>query len=94
MPTVRAKFKVQSIMCQTFHCYETGPDGKQVIVPREVRTVALSPVHKTGDPEHENSKFWSATPSGEIKLSCVNAEAVRGFDLEREFYVDFTPAEG
>lgn len=75
---VRAKFKVESI--------EARINWQQ----KEVRTVKLSPV---SGKEGENAKFWEATPSGAIELGCANLEAVEKFELGREYYVDFTPAD-
>ena len=43
--------------------------------------------------EGENKEFWEATPSGKIELGVINLAAALPFDLNREFYVDFTPAE-
>ena len=82
----RAKFKVQSIV-RTMGSKRV--DGQYV--PAEVHTIVLYPVTGT---DGENAQFWAATPSGKVELGCVNAEAVKCFDLEREFYVDFTPADG
>lgn len=78
--TVRAKFKVDSIERIKW-------SGGQ-----ELQTVKLSAVQKGSDPNDENSKFWSASPSGHISLSCVNPEAVAQFELGGEMYIDFTPA--
>lgn len=50
-------------------------------------------MYHNGDPSHENSRFWAYTPGGSIELNTVNAEAVAQFDLGKEFYIDFTPAE-
>lgn len=77
---VRAKFKVNRIE------REQWGGGK------EVQTIVLTPVY-SNDPASENAKFYAATPSGEIKLGTVNADAAAGFELGREYYVDFTPAE-
>jgi hypothetical protein len=74
---VRAKFQVRSI--------ERSKDWQG----REVRTVVLVPVCEGSE---ENKQFWEATPSGEIKLGCANLEASSYFDLDQEFYVDFTRA--
>lgn len=89
---VRAKFKVTKIDRQMGSKGVVGADGKMTYVPAEVQTVHLSAVYGNGDPNHENTKFWQASPSGGITLTCVNAEAVAQFDLDREFYVDFTEA--
>lgn len=76
---VRAKFKVDSIERIKW-------SGGQ-----ELQTVKLSAVYKGSDPNDENSKFWAASPSGQITLGCVNPEAVAQFELGGEMYVDFTP---
>lgn len=52
-------------------------------------TVDLKPV-TGGSPENE--RFFKWTPSGEIKMGTVNAEAAEQFKPGTEFYVDFTPA--
>lgn len=75
---VRAKFKVQRI--------ERSSWGKGI----EVQTIVLLPVTSGAD---ENTKFWQATPSGEIKLGTVNAAAAAAFDLDGEYYVEFTKAD-
>jgi len=79
MTVVRAKFKVVRI--------ERSKGWNNI---NEVQTIVLTPV--TGG-SRENKAFYAATPSGEIKLATVNAEAAKEFDLEAEFYVDFTLAK-
>lgn len=78
--TVRAKFKVTEI---TEHAY-----GEQLM-----KTVKLQPVFKSNDPESENSKFWAASPNGEIRLGTINMDAAAQFAINGEYYVDFTPAK-
>jgi hypothetical protein len=92
MSTVRAKFKVDDIRRHKGNRMVAGPDGKSKWEECEIRTVIFSPVYTNGDPNHENSKFWNATPSGKIELGCANLEAAQHFDLGQEIYVDFTPA--
>lgn len=58
----------------------------------ELRTLTLRPVYGNGDPNHENTKFYAWTPSGEIKLGCVNPEAWAAFEIGKEYYVDFSEA--
>lgn len=60
--------------------------------PIELRSVKLSPVYGNGDPNHENTKFWNASPSGSIELGTVNPGAWEQFEIGKEYYVDFTPA--
>lgn len=54
-------------------------------------TVKLAPVYSP-DPESENGKFYNYTPSGEIVLQTINTEAAKQFEIDAEYYVDFTPA--
>lgn len=41
----------------------------------------------------ENKAFWKYTPSGKIEFSTINTEATKQFEVGKEFYVDFTPAD-
>jgi hypothetical protein len=52
--------------------------------------IKLSPV--SGGSE-ENKQFWQYTPSGEITLNVSNPAALEKFEVGKEYYVDFTPAE-
>ncbi len=72
---VRAKFYVSSIKRYS------GWQGA---------TVELTPV-MSQDPNHENKKFWDATPSGKIEMS-IKTDAIEQFELGKEYYVDFTLA--
>lgn len=84
---VRAKFKVTAIERTMRHKWDTK---KQTSIPQEVRTVKLQPVY--GE-EGENKAFWDASPSGSIELGCANLEAAEMFELEKEYYIEFSPAE-
>ena len=53
--------------------------------------ITLHPVYSE-DPNSENAKFYSATPGGFISLQVVNTEAAKAFEVEKEYYVEFTPA--
>ncbi len=75
--SVRAKFKVTEI---TEHAF-----GSQLM-----KTIKLAPVYKSDDPEGENSKFWAASPNGEIRLGTINMQAAAQFEINAEFYIDFT----
>jgi hypothetical protein len=92
----RAKFKVDSITItrQTIYPHKTG-DGETIDYTRpekvEMRTLSASPVY-SNDPNNENAKFWAASPNGSFTLGTVNAEAVKGFEPETEFYIDLTIA--
>lgn len=83
--SVRAKFVVQSITRTQSSVYKDGQT-----VPQEVQTIKLYPV--TGGTD-ENKKFFASTPTGAIELGTVNVEAAKQFELNKPYYVDFTPAE-
>lgn len=78
---VRAKFKVSEI---TEHAY-----GNQ-----RMKTIKLQPVFKSDDPDGENTKFWQASPNGEIRLGTINMDAAAQFEINAEYYIDFTRADG
>ena len=96
--SVRAKFTVVSYTTQEFTREKRGPKGERLDGPvvwekTEVRTIHLHPVYGNGDPEHENTKFWNASPSGRIELGTVNPEAWEAFVLGKSYFIDFIPAE-
>lgn len=97
--SVRAKFKVTTIERSTGSrpkitdgVPEKTEHGHAVYEPCELQTIHLSPVYANGDPDHENSKFWQASPSGSIQLGTINPAAWQAFDLGAEYYIDFTKA--
>lgn len=91
---VRAKFRLSRFEASAWKQGKKDTDGKATneIETVEMRTLIFEPVYGNGDPEHENTKFWNATPSGEIKLGTVNQRAWENFEIGEEYYVDFTPA--
>lgn len=94
---VRAKFKYngyESLLYTSFpHKKDDGTTDHSRPELIEMRSLKFSPVYANNDPNHENTKFWNASPSGEIKLGTVNPEAWKQFELGKEYYVDFTPAD-
>jgi hypothetical protein len=93
--SVRAKFKVTKLE-RTHTTVPLGTkdaNGRDEFGPGEVITAVLAPVYGSGDPAHENTKFWQYTPTGEITLGTVNEAAGKYFELGKEYYVDFTKAE-
>lgn len=98
--SVRAKFKFNGYEASQHSTLKYNPDGTQAKDDRgyplydavEMRTLKFSPVYGNGDPNHENSKFWKATPSGELRLGTINPEAWSQFELGEEYYLDFTKA--
>ncbi len=96
MGTVRAKFKVDEVrrIVSSVPTGEKDPaTGYMQYKPGEVRTIIMSPVYGNGDPNHENTKFWAASPSGRLELGCANLAAAEAFEIGKEYYIDFTPAD-
>lgn len=89
--SVRAKFRLDRVEQMLYSTNEKNADGSWKKV--EMRTLVLVPVYGNGDPGHENTKFWNASPTGEIKLGTVNPQAWEQFDLGAEYYIDFTRAD-
>ena len=81
---VRCKFKLDSI---------TRSIATWLPPQREIWNVRMSPVYANSDPNHENSKFWQAAPSGSFELSTVNKEAVESLELGKEYFIDITLAQ-
>lgn len=90
--SVRAKFRVTSYTT-SLGSQKREVDGVTSFEPVELRTIKFQPVYGNGDPEHENTKFWQASPSGSIELGTINPQAWEQFELNAEYYVDFTKAE-
>lgn len=76
---VRAKMKVMAIT--PFH--SNDPNGSCA----EVR---LMPVYGDGP---ENKTWSKATPNGECRMTITNPAAIAAFDLGKEYFLDFTPAD-
>ena len=81
---VRAKFQCTSITRQ----HNRGWSGTP---PSETHTVHFMPV--SGNDSEENRKFWEATPSGKVEIGCAKAETAGLFELGKDYYLDFTPAD-
>lgn len=80
---VRAKFYCTSI---TKSAWSPNKPATQVAV-----TFAPVPFDHA-NPNSENSRFWKASPSGELRLSIDNPAAVEQFEVGKEYILDFTPA--
>lgn len=89
MSTTRAKFRCDSVT--SLMGSKLGPDGK-TWVPCIQKSVSMSPVYGNGDPSHENSKFWAASPSGKFELCVINLPAAEIFVPGQEYYLDISPA--
>ena len=86
--SVRAKFKVSTIT--RMQGSRRNDDGKYV--PCEMQSIKLNAVYGGDDASHENRKFWDATPSGELTLNVIHADAGNYFELSEEYYLEFTKA--
>ena len=53
----------------------------------------MTPVFHNNIPNHENNKFWDASPSGKLELGMINPEAAAYFKIGKEYYIDFTASE-
>lgn len=41
----------------------------------------------------ENDAFYKYTPAGKLEMSTINQDAAAGFEVGKEYYLDFTPAD-
>lgn len=78
--SVRAKFKV------TANNPIQGQEGA------EQHDVLMDAVYDP-EPGSDNHDFWKWTPAGQIRLSTVNPIAWQQLEVDKEYYVDFSPAE-
>jgi hypothetical protein len=53
-------------------------------------TVEFVPVYSGSA---ENESFYKATPGGSINLQVVNKNTADRFEVGKEYYIDFIPAE-
>lgn len=51
-------------------------------------TCRLDPVYHNDDPNHENTKYWEATPAGSLQLETT---VEMPFVVGEEYYVDISP---
>ena len=72
-----------------FLCNSTGQTMGYSKETPIVYNASLAPVYKDGD-NTENSKFWEATPSGQLTIQCSKFQP---FEPGKEYYLDITPAE-
>ncbi len=86
---VRAKFYVTKIEQTIGYAPsdETDSQGRPVYKQKPIDTVVMSPV--MGE---ENKRFWTSSPSGELRLGMTNPEVSGLFELGKHYYIDFTPA--
>lgn len=101
---VRAKFKVDSIEHTIWNHSPKLDDkgahmkdaatGQWLYNKQDMATVKMSPVSANNNPDHENSKFWAASPSGSLMLGTVNMAAVAQLKVGEEYYVDLTHVPG
>lgn len=90
---VRAKFRVNFI---TDHAGGAAYKNQQTgeVYPAQVgnKEIQLGAVWSS-DPNHENRKYWEATPSGAITLNIKSDKpAAHWFKPGKEYYVTFEEA--
>ena len=84
-----AKFYVSSVQKFGAPNWQTGAPETTGI------RVDLQPVpYKPDDPTHENSKFWTASPSGKMELNIQNRELFDRFEVGQEIYLPMILADG
>lgn len=66
-----------------FRCTSITKLGEQM------NRIELSPVTSGSN---ENKQFFTATPWGQISLGCANDAATAKFEVDKEYYIDFSPA--
>lgn len=84
---VRCKFKLWSrtSTMQGSWNYETQRSEQ-----REMQSFSFNVVTDGSD---EDKAFFASTPTGRIELGVCNPEAVKELELNRTYYVTFTPAD-
>ena len=91
--SVRCKFTVSSTTQHAAQAPVYDEAGKHSgYKPAIMHTIKLSPVYGNGDINHENTKFWAASPSGQIEFGWINEEAAKQLEIGKEYYIDITPA--
>lgn len=82
---VRAKFRVNGIFGGTVD----GVESKRI----EMSPVFASETGREGNACEENAIFGKWTPSGSISITIVNPAAFEQFEVNKEYYVDFSSME-
>lgn len=93
--STKARFQIHSVT-ETIGSKPTGKKndrGYDEYEPAPMFSIKANPVYGNGDPEHPNTKFWQASPSGVFELGTVNAAAVEGWKPGTilEFTIDIVP---
>lgn len=45
----------------------------------------------SSEPDSENSRFFAATPSGQLMLGVVNEKTAEQFEIGKAYYLDLIP---
>jgi hypothetical protein len=77
--SVRAKFRCLGLV----HHHGEATDKARA----EIRLIPV------WEQDGVNRKWSEATPSGEIKMLITNPSTVDQFELGKDYFVDFTPAD-
>lgn len=81
---IRAKFVLTSKTEQLGYQYNNGVQSPEVQVTLDFQVVTSG--------SDENKAFFASTPSGEMHVRLAKKEVADQFELMKEYYVDFTPA--
>ncbi len=65
----------------------TGNYNKKQVIARNLK---FEFVYHNDDENHENRKFWDATPSGELSMYVQNPEAADQIEVGTEYYLIIT----
>ena len=66
---------------------------KFVCVEKETRGAGINlMLHAVVGGSEENDEFFALTPTGQINLHVVNPKAAERFEVDKEYFVDFSEA--
>lgn len=68
--------------------------AKVVCMSKADNRVMFETVYEPDESKNdENARFTKGTPWGEIELGIDNEDAMSQFEVDQEYYVDFSPAQ-
>ncbi len=98
--SVVCKFKLQSIEMYEGSRRKRDENGSWikraggfVTEPCLSGQIKLVPVYANDDQNHENSKFWDASPSGEFTMSVNNLDALKHLEVAKQYYITIAEAK-
>lgn len=76
------------VKCVSIETFETTYQKKPTIGA----TIKFNFVYHNNDPNHENTKYWEATPGGTFQVTISNHQAMEQIQVSKEYYLDLIPA--